>query len=728
MPATLEGHIDKIVFSGDNNFIIAKMVVEGRNYPVTVKGTLPDVKKGEKLKLAGSWEKHVKFGDQFSISSYESVMPITTDGIIKFLGSGLIKGIGPVKAKKIVAKYGLKTLDVIENEIDRLLEIEGIGEKWLGVIQESFREQKEAREFMPALQSIGITPAYATKIYKVYGKEAVDLIKANPYRLTYDIVGIGFKKADEIAGKIGISKDSPMRAEAGTLYMLDKMAGDGHVFYPWSLLIKQCVEDLGINSSVVEAAVRKLTDEKKIILETLVDDTFMGQEKAVYLSMYYYAEKGIAAKIKALLAHPKNLPLNIDETIGQIKKQIKAQEKEDRNFEFTDEQLTAIKEAALNNILVLTGGPGSGKTETTKAIIRLYDNVMLMAPTGRAAKKMQEATGHPATTIHRGLEYSPQKGGFMRDENNPLDADLVIVDESSMKDCMLAYQLLKAIAQGTTLVYVGDIDQIMPVGAGSPFKDIINSGIVKTVRLTQIHRQAQSSMIVTAAHSIKEGKMPALFRTDGRQDLFFFEIAENENILKKIVTLVTEEVPQSYGYNPINDIQVLTPIHKGVLGTLNLNAELQKLLNPGSRQTLTRGEVILKVGDKVLQRKNNRLKDVYNGDIGIVSVIDEESQEISVNYDGRIVVYDFLDIGEIRTLAYAITTHKSQGSEYPVVIMPMTTSHYIMLQRNLVYTGVTRGKALVILVGTKKSLAMAIKNNKQQQRYTMLEQRLKSSN
>jgi exodeoxyribonuclease V alpha subunit len=643
---------------------------------------------------------------------------VTKDGISRFLGSGLIKGVGPARAKKIVDKFGLETLAIIENNINRLLEIDGIGEKWLASIQESFNAQKEAREYMPALQSLGITPAYCLRVYKTYGKDAVALIRGNPYRLT-DISGIGFRKADEIAMKIGIPKESSIRAEAGVLFVLNEMAGEGHVYYPKSELIKACLKSLEINNQIIMQAIAKLTAEGKLCAELIHDGTFMGKDDAIYLSMYYHAEKGIAEKLKKLLAYPKTLILDAEARIEEIKKEI--------NIPFTSEQLDALRGVLQYNVMVLTGGPGTGKTTLEKAIIRLFKNAVLMAPTGRAAKKMEEATGHKATTIHRGLEYDPITGGFTRNEKNPLNADLVVIDETTMKGCILSYQLLKAIRPGTTLLYIGDVDQLPSVDAGNTMKDMISSGVIKTIRLTHIHRQAANSMIITASHSIREGKMPAFFRTEGKQDLFFFDVAENEDAIKKVVSLVSKDIPEQMGYNAVNDIQVLSPIHKGPLGTINLNAELQKVLNPDSTKSVTIGKLTFKTGDKVLQNKNNRRKDVYNGDIGVVTNIDEESQEITVTFDSRAVQYDYSEVSEIQNLAYVITPHKAQGGQYPVTIIICSTSHYKMLQRNLFYTALTRAKSLAIFVGTKKALAIAIRNNKPQLRYSMLAERLRAA-
>lgn len=724
MSAILEGHIAKIKFpkpgtqSKDNTYLIADFIVAGRTAPVTIKGNLPNVKAGEKLKLSGQWVKHETYGDQFNISSYESTLPVTKDGIIRFLGSGLIKGIGPARAKKIVDKFGLETLAIIENDIIKLLDIEGIGDKWLASIQESFREQKEAREYMPALQSLGITPAYCARVYKKYGKESVNLIRENPYRLT-DISGIGFRKADDIAMKIGIQKESAIRAEAGVLFVLNEMAGEGHVYYPKSELVKACLKSLEINNTIIIQAIEKLTKEGKLCAELIHDGTFLGKDDAVYLSMYYHAEKGIAAKLKQLLAYPKTLMLDAEARIEEIKKEIE--------IPLTAEQVDAMRGVLENNVMVLTGGPGTGKSESTKAIIRLFNNIVLMAPTGRAAKRMQEATGHTATTIHRALEYEPIKGGFARDEKNPLNADLIIVDEATMMGCILSYQLLKAIKPGATLLYIGDIDQLPSVDAGNTLKDMISSGVIKTVRLTQIHRQAASSMIITACHAIREKRMPAFFRTEGKQDLFFFEISESEDAIKKVVSLVSKDIPEQMGYDAVNDIQVLTPIHKGPLGTMNLNMELQKVLNPNSTKTVTIGKFTFKLGDKILQNKNNRKKDVYNGDIGVISKIDEEGQELTVMFDDRAVTYDYSEVSEIQNLAYVITPHKAQGSQYPVVIIIITTNHYIMLQNNEFYTALSRAKSLAMFVGTKKALAIAIKNNKSHLRYSMLPERLKTA-
>ena len=728
----LRGQVERITYQNEENgYTIAKMKVQGRVDLVTVVGTLFSVTPGEVLKLAGYWDRHPKYGEQFRVTSHESVMPATAKGIEKYLGSGMIKGIGPVMAKRLVAKFGSDTLTVIEEQIEKLHEVPGIGEKRIEMIRNAWDEQKDIRDVMVFLQGNGVSPAYAMKIYRQYGKDSVKIVSENPYRLAVDIFGIGFITADKIAEKLGIPKDSQIRAEAGILYVLHELSDEGHVYYPYERLVKKCSEVLEVGEEKIPPALDSIEAQEKIVIDEAgnrkSDTENLKSDAAVYLTKFYVSETGIASRLKTLVAFPKQLRLlNIEQAIEWAQKLLK--------MGLSEKQIEALRDSITSKAMVITGGPGTGKTTIINAIIKIYERmgqkVLLAAPTGRAAKRMTEATGHEAKTVHRLLEYSPgaasrDSSGFKRNDANPLDADLIIIDETSMMDTILTYHFLKAVPSRATLILVGDVDQLPSVGAGNVLKDIIDSGRLPTVRLTQIFRQSRSSMIIVNAHRINNGNMP-LLRSDEEylHDFYFLSMEEPEKVVEKIIFLCKKDVPSQFGLNPVDDIQVLTPMHKGTVGVANLNAELQKELNP-SKDELVRGGKVFKAGDKVLQLRNNYDKDVFNGDIGRIRQIDREEQEVRVDFDGRLVAYEFSELDEI-VLAYATSVHKAQGSEYPAVIMPLLTQHYMLLQRNLLYTGITRGKKLVILVGTQKALSIAVHNNKPQMRYTMLKERLKA--
>lgn len=724
MNSEIKGQIERITYyNEENSYTIAKLKIGGRHDLVTVVGNLLSVSAGEVLKLKGEWQNHPKFGEQFKITSYESVVPATVKGIEKYLGSGLIKGIGPVMARRLVAKFGLETLDVIETEIKRLHEVEGIGDKRIGMIRKAWDDQKEIRNVMLFLQGHGVSPAYAAKIYRQYGQESIKTVRDNPYRLAADIFGIGFITADKIAEKLGIPKESGIRAEAGILYVLHQLADEGHVYYPYEPLIEECRKILAVEKATIVNAFGKIALEKKIIIEDLNKADFKENNKAVYLAKFHVSEVGTAKRLKSLLQFPKKLrSFDRDKAIEWVQGELRIQ--------LAENQKQALKEAIEKKVMVITGGPGTGKTTLINSIIRIYkklgQRVLLAAPTGRAAKRMSEATGHEAKTIHRLLEFSPKEGGFKRDEGSPLEADLIVIDETSMVDTILMYHFLKAVPEEATLILVGDIDQLPSVGAGNVLRDIIDSECIMTVRLTEIFRQAKESLIIVNAHRVNSGEMPLFsHHGDHSQDFYFFQIEEPEKALEKILELCREKIPQKFGYKAVDDIQVLTPMHRGVVGAANLNTELQKCLNPSTDELVRIGKV-LKVGDKVMQIRNNYDKEVFNGDIGRIIRFDREEQEVIVDFDGKAVPYDYPELDEI-VLAYAVSVHKSQGSEYPVVVMPILTQHYMLLQRNLIYTGITRGKKLVVIVGTRKAIAIAIKNNKPQKRYTLLKDRLMSA-
>ena len=719
----LSGQIERITFTNeDNGFTIAKIKVYGRRDLVTVIGAIVNPTPGEIIKMKGEWGNHPQYGEQFKIVFCETTTPATVHGIEKYLGSGLIKGIGPVMAKRIVKMFKEKTLDVIENEIDKLADVEGIGQKRIGMIRKAWEEQKEIRTVMIFLQDHGVSSGYAAKIYKQYGNGSIKVVQDNPYQLATDIFGIGFITADKIAEKLGFARDSDLRAAAGILYVLHELTDDGHVYYPYERLIEKCKEMLEIDREIIVKAMGTVSVDKQIVIEDINQDIaeFKENNKAVYLSGYHIAEKNLAARLKTLINTPQSI-----KKIDSAKAIEWVQEK--LSITLAEKQIDAVQRSAENKVMVITGGPGTGKTTIINAILKIFaakqTKIMLAAPTGRAAKRMSETTGHEAKTIHRMLEFNMRKGGFKKNEESPLDCQLLIVDEASMIDTLLMHHLLKAIPPTSTFIMVGDVNQLPSVGAGNVLKDIIDAGIAPVVQLNEIFRQAKESSIIVNAHKINEGIIPNLKSNQEKlNDFYFIEQEEPGKVLEMIIDLVKKRIPKRFGFDSVNDIQVLTPMHRGTAGAGNLNLELQKALNPGEEGVL-RGGRLFKVKDKVMQIVNNYDKEVYNGDIGRISSIDEEAKEVTVIIDDREVTYDYSDLDEI-VHAYAVSIHKSQGSEYPVVVIPILTQHYVLLQRNLLYTGVTRGKKLVVIVGTKKAMAIAVKNNKTEKRYTLLQQRL----
>jgi len=721
----LQGQIERVTFTNEETgYTVVKVRVYGRRDLVTVIGNIVNPTPGEILKMKGEWGNHPKYGEQFKIVFCQTAVPANVQGIEKYLGSGLIKGIGPVIAKRVVKMFKEKTLEIIESEIDRLAEVEGIGPKRIGMIRRAWEEQKEIREVMIFLQSHGVSSGYAAKIYKQYGNEAIKIVRENPYRLATDVFGIGFITADKIAEKMGFARDSELRAAAGILYVLHELADEGHVFYPYERLLVKCEEMLDIGREIIVKALGTLAADKQVVVEDIIQDSTEIQEsdKAVYLTGYHTAEKNIAFRLRALMNAPQAVrKIDSEKAIQWVQERL--------SITLADKQIEAVHRAAANKVMVITGGPGTGKTTIINAILRIFSAIrtrfMLAAPTGRAAKRMSEATGHEAKTIHRMLEYNMRKGGFQKNEGSPLNCELLIVDEASMIDTLLMHHLLKAVPVTATFILVGDVNQLPSVGAGNVLKDIIDSGVVPVVRLSEIFRQARESSIIVNAHRINEGVMPSFDSSSGKLDDFYFISQEDpRKALETIVTLVKERIPKRFGFDPVGDIQVLTPMHKGTVGAGNLNTELQKALNPGAEGVI-RGGRLFRVNDKVMQIVNNYDKDVYNGDIGRIRSIDTEAQEVKVIFDEREVNYDYTDLDEL-VHAYAVSVHKSQGSEYPAVVVPILTQHYVLLQRNLLYTAVTRGKKLVVLVGTKKAIAIAVKNNRTRNRFTLLEQRLRS--
>lgn len=691
----------------ENGWSVMKVKVKGYDNLVALTGTLLDVPVGSVLLVDGDWRVDPKYGQQFVAQSWTEVMPATIYGIEKYLGSGLIKGIGPVYAKAIVSRFGLDTIDVIENDIERLLEVPRLGRKRMEKIRESWERQKDIKEVMVFLQGYGVSTAFAAKIYRKYEKESIAKVKENPYQLADDIWGIGFKTADGIASKMGYGKNDPRRCRSGILYTLNELAEEGHVYAEPEQLIETATKLLEAEGTPVREALASMIEAKDLIADN----------DMLYLPPFYHAENGSAKRLKSLLADTSLF------NTGMAAEPEAEYGSANGGIVYDEVQQEAIRKALDSKVMVLTGGPGTGKTTTTQGIIAAFKargvKIILAAPTGRAAKRMTEATGMEAKTIHRLLEYNPMDG-YKRNDENPLEGDALIVDECSMIDILLFYNLMKAIPSNMRLVLVGDIDQLPSVGAGNVLRDIIDSQQIPVVRLTRIFRQAQSSRIVMNAHAINAGQFPNI-KNGLDTDFFFISQEDADEIVKLIVGLVRDRLPRKYGY-PAKEIQVLTPMQRGTVGAGNLNIELQNALN-SSGMSLTRGGYTFRQGDKVMQIRNNYDKNVFNGDIGYITAVDTNERTLTVTFDNRLVEYDITDLDEI-VLAYAVTIHKSQGSEFPVVVMPVTMKHFVMLQRNLIYTGITRAKKICVLVGTTKALAYAIRNQTVSKRNTKLKERL----
>ena len=724
--------VERITYQNEENgYAVIKCLAKGFNDLVTVVGNMPDVHVGSVLYLGGTWRINGKYGRQFQMETFEETLPATVYGIEKYLGSGLVKGIGPKFAKRIVQKFGKDTLEVIETDPDKLLEVYGIGQTRVNRIKKSWQEQKEIKNIMLFLQGHDVSTSHATKIYKTYGDKSIEVVQENPYRLADDIWGIGFKTADTIATKLGFGHEKYVRLRSGMLYTLNQLSDDGHCYATRDMLLKTGAEMLDVEDSLLSMALDEMIRAEDVIIEDIpAKEEEVPKEKAIYLPPFYYSEVGVARRLNDILhntggirINPEGLPQRIQQKTG---------------MRYDEVQMQGIMAAVTSKILVLTGGPGTGKTTTTLGIITAFReagaSILLAAPTGRAAKRLSEATGMEAKTIHRMLEAKPPEG-YKRNDENPLEGDVLIVDECSMIDIMLMYNLLKAIPDTMTVILVGDIDQLPSVGAGNVLRDIIDSGCFPVVRLTRIFRQAQASRIIMNAHRINHGKMPDI--SNGKQtDFFFIDMDKeaqkrgikqddtallSEEAAKEIVALVGSKLPRYYRIPP-REIQVLTPMQRSVVGATSLNQSLQAAINPGD-MGLKRGGFLFKAQDKVMQIRNNYDKDVYNGDIGVVGSVDMEDRSLVVIFDGREVEYDASELDEL-VLAYATTIHKSQGSEYPIVVMPVLMTHFVMLQRNLIYTGITRAKKVLVMVGTKKALAYAVRNVVVQKRNTMLKERL----
>jgi exodeoxyribonuclease V alpha subunit len=735
---SISGVVERITYyNEENGYTVLRLRPErsagisglNREGLLTVIGNLPELSPGEHLRIEGRYETHPKHGLQFKAEVCEQVMPATVKGIERYLGSGLIKGIGPGLARRIVKVFRAKTLEIIEKAPERLMEVDGIGPDRSEKITRAWAEQQQIKQIMLFLHGHEVSTNLAVKIYKTYGDESLAVLQNNPYQLEQDIYGVGFKTADRIARSLGLAEDHPSRIEAGVIYALNDRVNDGHVFVPKGELAEQAVSLLGVNPDQILPALARLSGQDRIeeAQMPLPDGDPVGDanpalaeprgdyaEPVVYLKPFYYGEKGVAARLRHLQeAGPRGhqAPLFI------------------KDPHLTPEQQAAVETALSSPVSVLTGGPGTGKTTCLKALIQHLEDrrvpFALASPTGRAAKRLSEATGHPASTIHRLLEFAPAKG-FRYHEKYPLKIDFLIVDEASMLDLLLAHHLLKAIRPGTQVLLVGDVDQLPSVGAGDVLRDVIRSGTVPVTRLHTIFRQAADSQIITNAHRINQGRYPRFSQSEGG-DFFLFPAEDAEKAAEWIVDLVAARIPGKFGFDPVTDIQVLSPLYRGAAGVDALNDRLQARLNPPAPRKPDQRlfGTTFRVGDKVMQTQNNYDKDVYNGDIGFIQAINRIDHQLRVVFDGRkTVTYEFTEADEL-VLAYAVTVHKAQGSEFPVVVMPMITQHYVMLQRNLLYTGITRAQSLCVLAGSPRALHIAISNNQVAHRYSGLTWRLR---
>ena len=705
-PESVEGVVLGIRFqNSDTGYAVIFLQVDQVMENVCVTGVLPGIHPEARGTFFGEWVHNPKYGLQFAATRWEELLPVTLKGIENYLSCGLIRGIGPKMAKRIVAKFGIDTIEIIEADPTRLLEVPGIGKAKLKRVLESWGEFLHIKKLMLFLQEHDVTPGLAVKIYNTYQERSISILQANPYVITEDIYGVGFKTADTLALKLGYAEDDPRRCAYGLQYALLALAGEGHAYAMEEQLLRTAAGLLRVDEAVLSQVLGDQLEAEKLIRD----------DERIYLPMYYRSEVGVAEKLFELCNHSSGEDLSHTISVEQLQEQ--------SGIVYDDVQVDAIRTALQSKVLVLTGGPGTGKTTTTQGIIQAMESahlrVLLAAPTGRAAKRMSESTGRPASTIHRLLGFGGGNNTQFNAEN-PLEGDVLLVDECSMIDLLLMYQLLKAVPLTMRMILVGDTEQLPSIGAGNVLLDIIASGCIPVIRLTRIFRQAQSSRIILGAHAINAGRLPDL--TNGKDsDFFFLPQADNEQLALDMVDLLVRRLPAYYGYKP-DQMQVLTPMRKGVIGTENLNQLLQQALNPDS-QSIASGAMEYRVHDRVMQIRNNYNKDVYNGDIGYIRSVDPEEQKLTVEFEGKSVLYERRELDELQ-LSYACTIHKSQGSEFPVVILPISCLHYIMLQRNLIYTGITRAKKICILVGTTEALRMAIANNKVPLRNSRLKDRL----
>ena len=723
---TLDGTLGRVVFHNDeSHFTIARLNVDGVGDgpspgQATIVGALVGMPDGAPLRLRGTWVVDKKYGRQFKVSSYQLKSPETLVGIERFLGAGLIPGIGPELARRMVARFGMDTLEIVTRDPQRLVEVDGIGASRASKIAAAWAEHRHAQDVMVFLRGHGVSAGFAARIVKRYGKDAVNKIRENPYRLAIEVWGIGFRTADSIAAKLGLAKDAPARLEAGMVHVLDTNLEDGHLHVPEEQLLIATSELLGVDKEKIIEPLARLERSNLVVRETLGD-----RGVCVSLTTAHQAEVEAATAFAELLrTPPRALSLDVDAAIHQFETAT--------GLALAPQQRRAVTAAVLDKCVVITGGPGVGKTTIVRGIVQLAKltnrKVSLAAPTGRAALRLAESTGHEATTIHRLLEYQPQSGNFARNRELPLDADLVVVDETSMVDISLFRALVMAMRPSSNLVLVGDVDQLPSVGPGAVLHDIISSEAATVVRLTEIFRQAAQSKIIISAHAINHGEVPDLQSPSegGTSDFYFIEREDPEKARATVVELVAERIPARFGHDAVTGIQVLTPMHRGELGTQAINMALQAKLNPSSGSAeLTRGERVFRSGDKVMQLRNDYDRNVYNGDIGVISLVDGESGSLRVTFpDGRTADYERNDLDQL-VHAYAVSVHKSQGSEYPAVVIPIATQHFMMLQRSLLYTAVTRGKRLVVLVGSKRAIGMAVRNGSARLRMTWLAERIR---
>lgn len=711
---TVEGTVERIVFQNqETGFSVIRVETKDRGV-ITAVGVLVGINEGERLRLTGTAEHDRRFGPQLKVQSHVMLRPETLVGLKKYLGSGLVDGIGPSLAERLVDHFGLEALTVIEAQPERLTEVEGIGPVRAERLRAAWAAQQGVRDVMIFLESAGISPAFAARIHKRFGAQAIEVVKRDPYQLALEVHGIGFKLADKVAANLGVDRASPRRAAAGVLHALGEASAEGHVFLPRAELVEKSLELLGVPVEIVEEAIDHLVERRHLI----ADEHALAP---LYLPRLHRAEAESGHVLKSLIRAPKPPPL------PHLEAQLSAFEREG-GLSLAPEQRAAIQAALKERLSVITGGPGTGKTTLVRGILHLARaarlKVLLGAPTGRAAKRLFEATGHEASTLHRMLEFNPGEQAFTRGPEQPLEADLVIIDEVSMLDVVLLESLLAAIPLRGQLVLVGDVDQLPSVGPGNVLADLIDSGRVPVARLTRIFRQGEASLITVNAHRINDGELPELKAPgDGAlSDFYFIERDDPEELLKAVTMVIAERIPKRFGLHPVRDVQLLTPMHKGPVGAQRLNQELQKLLNPVG-PTLERGEQLLRVGDKVMQTRNDYELGVYNGDVGVISSVDPEARAVVVQFDDRAVRYETADL-EALVLAYASTVHKAQGSEYPAVVIVVSTQHFVMLHRRLLYTAVTRGRRLVVLVGSRRALKLAVENRREVNRHSLLPERL----